>query len=304
MKDAQPAERRPRREVTIPAPWKHGSRRRWRRVLQIGCLPLTLAGSGALVLIFALFGSAPPPWVSTPRDYLIAGRIGGALAALGIIQLGLSWLLSLLGALAGAGAAGSRPGHRLRIVGRRLRVLAAAVAAVRIGLIGMGLLTVIHAYTNWLGSPVSEGILGILRLPAFKSVPAWLAGCILAVQGVIGPFLRLRYSAALGALAAALAPPRRPDRLAAALTARLGADLAGALAVIWGWAILSLAIVTLLDPYSSYTYYTYEPVNGWDLLAMVAGGAALTTAGQVALASVWLALTRRTLLNRAHRHAA
>lgn len=269
----------------------------------------------ATLLALAFVASAVPSWVVDVPSYRVVRQIAAALAVLVMLQLLAVWWLGLHAALSGALAAaggGSNLPMRLRVARRRARPAAWGVAAVR-------LLFVLVAALSWL---VATGVLGGYDLAAYDVVKAgrnapqlFLAAVVLGTLSLlVGPFTRLRYSAALGALAGALAE-RLSLRGWLGVSARLGAGLAGVLGLLWSAAVATLIVLVRVDPfYSSRSplrrfpgpYSTLDPaVSSW----LYAGWAAILLsgvllAGQIALTPLLVRLARRALARRQARSEA
>jgi hypothetical protein len=263
--------------------------------------------SALLVAVAALIAYAnAPSWVLNTREWVIAGRLSVSAGVLGGIQLLLSWGLGMFGARGGALAAkgqGRNLARRLRIVRRRLFVPSLALVFVRIALLGVVALAVIYAYSELLGPGVFTGLPGLLRPATGYGLFVLAAVALLVPHWLIGPFLRVRYSTALGALAGTWAR-RDADRTALALSARLGAGLTGALALVWGWAGGLLAVLTIVNPSSYNTasylidpYASLPPLQPF--LPFSAGLFVLIyAAGQLVLGEAYTVMAQRRLKRR------
>lgn len=277
------------------------SRVRWRRMVQIGCLPLTTIMAAGLVVSFSLLSyGAPPSWIGDPRTYIIAGRLGVSAAILFALQLVYHWINGLLAANAGAQAArgqGRSLRSRLRIVRRRFLVPVLATVLLRLGVVLVIVLVMLYAYTRVFGAPID------------LSFPDWIernrdevlfAGAMLAVvipYWLINPFLRVRFSTALGALAGTWSP-RSDERTSLALSARLGVGLVGVLALLWGGAILFLIMLSVSNPASRYTYSpyrSYQPLSAAQLSLAALVIVAVLLAGQVMLTAMFTRLAQQRL---------
>lgn len=308
------------RRLTLP-PVQGWTRRRRRAVFRVGCLPAaTLAAFSAVVLVNLVTYQYVPSWVYDPLSYVLGGRLTVTLGTLAVLQLLATWYLGLHASVAGAAAVpgpGISPRPRLKVVRRRVRVAAWAVLLLRLMLLGVGLLGGLFVFSGWLGVRLSsQAATQIARTFAVRPVLLAAAGLLGLIQLVAGSFLRLRYSAALGALASALVS-ERDQRTWAAASARLGAGLVGALAAIWGGASGVLLLLIAYDPFYSGRYraipnpFPFVPDYMSRLLmaASVAGAVlAVYLAGQILLPPlyIWLAghiLARRATTRRARRSA-
>lgn len=282
-------------------------RRRWRRLARVGCIPAVITTTGGLILFFNLitFWRAPV-WVSDPREYLITARMLLSLGILVAIQILGTWGLGLLAASGGAAASRARGQwlrSRLRIARRWMFVYAWALLLLRlIFLLGVALATV-FATTHLFGLRFDMDFLeDVLR--ALRMGPILVGGGLLAavLHWLIGPFLRMRYSSALGALAATWTK-RRDESIWAALTARLGAGLAGALTLLWGGALLVLILAMIFDPYSSSTrtypeLFPQQPFYIAQILTVMLAALFVFpayAAGQLALPEFYIWLAQRRL---------
>lgn len=282
-------------------------RRMARRMARQGCIPATLLGT--LLLLFACnaitFWNAPT-WVNNRGDYLLTGRYTLSLSVLGVLQLLATWLLGLLAARAGTAAArsqGTLLRLRLSVARQRMMVYAWAVVILRLLiLLALGVGAVL-AYTTWLGLRLNWEVAVDVR-QSWRA--GWLIVLVALVAGtlhwVVGPFLRVRYSTALGALASTWVADRA-QRTWAALTARLGAGLVGAVAILWGGAAGSLVVTQFLDRMERNGVPLPELFPHWPdyvgrlLAVMLCGIAALVLygLGQVVLPEVYTRTVQRRL---------
>ncbi len=293
--------------IAVRAPWRRWSARRWRRAVNMGCVPLTLlcsAGVSAAISLAAF--NRPPGWVLNTREWMIAGRLGVSAAVLIGVQAMLAWGIGLAAARGGALAArgyGGNLHHRLRIARRRLVVPTIALVMVRVGVLGVIGLAAIFAYLPWGGMSIATGLPALLR-PASGYGLFVLAAVVLAIpHWLIGPFLRLRYSVGLGALAGTWAK-HEADRVALAFSALLGAGLAGVLALLWGWSSGLLVLLTLVNPSSYRSAMTlpnpYGALPPFQAALPFAVGifTLVYAAGQLVLAETCFLMARRRLARR------
>lgn len=278
------------------------SRRRW--LLRFVCLVLALLGSLSLVgFITVITYRDAPSWITDVQSWRITGRLSAAGLALVSLQLILAWGLGLLGAIGGAAGFTTRGALRPRLIVQRRKMAAAAWAllGVRLALLLILLLAGALTLTPWLGHPFDASELEHTLL-ARPLLPV-AAGCLLLVHLVAGPWLRLRYSLTLGALAAAYTSVASRRRWSA-VTARLAAGLAGILTLIWGSALGVLAVATAFDPF--YTsqrsqmiprLFPHVPSSIDEVLTVslvIAVGLGVYLAGQIVLpgVTIWLAERR------------
>jgi hypothetical protein len=175
-----------------------------------------------------------------------------------------------------------------------------ATALLRIGFVVVLGLAYLYSYTRVLGPPIAH------------SFPGWFEGnrsdgvFVAAILGALipywltAPFLRVRFSAALGALAGTWS--YRPDeRTSTALAARLGIGLAGLLALMWGATILLLVLLAAVNPASRYTYGYYNPYpsptppDGSQIAVAIFAAAAVLLGSQLVFAELLIRVTRRRL---------
>jgi hypothetical protein len=217
----------------------------------IGCLPLLVLGGLALIgLLVLITYRVPQPWITDAREWRISGRLSLILYGLISLQYVVSWILGLIAAAGGARvtAHGVDLRSRLRTAGREVRFAVFAVIGLRLLLIAALVVSCLYAFTYVFGPPIDvAGALDIERLALLRPLSMIVAGGLLVVHLLAGPWLRLRYSTRLGALAASYAKTRE-QRVWNALTARLGAGLTGALTLLWGSSIVSLVLSMILDP--------------------------------------------------------
>ncbi len=304
------AGREPRR-LTLP-PVCGWTRRRRRAAFQVGCLPMAiLAALSAVALVNLVTYRYVPSWVSDPLSYMLGGRLAVTLGTLAVIQLLATWYLGLHASVVGAAAVpgpGISPRPRLKAARRRARVAAWAVLLLRLMLLGVGLLGGLLVFSGWLGVRLpSQTATQVARTFAVRPALLVAAGLLGLIQLVAGPFLRLRYSAALGALASALTG-ECDQRIWAAVSARLGAGLAGALTVIWGGAAGVLFLLVSYDPFYASRYrpvpnpFPFVPdyMSRVLTVAGIAGaGLAVYLAGQALLPLLYTWLAGRILAWRA-----
>jgi hypothetical protein len=280
------------------------SRRRWRRAVEIGCLPLTLVVAGSLILLFALatFGT-PPPWTYDPHSYAVSGRLRVAATVLFLLQVLYNWLNGLLASNAGAQAArgqGATLRKRLRIVQTRFFIPILATALLRIGVVFVLALAYLYSYTRVFGPRIDMGFPGWIDINRGDIFFTLAILGVLTPYWLIGPFLRVRFSAALGALTGTWSY-RTDERTSLALSARLGVGLAGLLALLWGGTILLLVMLATVNPASRNMYGYYnpyqnpEPPNGSQIAAVVITSVAVLLGFQVAFSELLIRLTQKRL---------
>jgi hypothetical protein len=304
---------------TAALPHTRPKRRHWlslmlrQKTVRIGCLPATLLLAGLVLAFFnAVSFTNVPYWVASPRPYVIGGRLvlsGGVL--IGLQAVG-TWVLGLIAASKGGNAVSGRGEllqQRLIISRRRMSFLAWAVILLRLGVVVVLIMAAIYAFTPLLGRPLRWDTTTFVRA-VFRSwpLPVALTIAVVLTHWLIGPLLRMRYSTALGALAATWA--KQPaDRSLLALTARLGAELAGYLAIVWGGGLIWLIVLTIMDPsYYSVSRFagrpsTLSPSSPEVLTACLIIGvlALVIMAGQIFLPQVYVRMARRRLRRTALR---
>ncbi len=302
-----------RRVITAPTASYRG-RRIMRRIYLLSVALLTI---GLLVGIDRLTFNRPQPWVSDPRQYTLSGKLTLSLVLVFGMQMIATWLLSVRAArLAASGvprAGGQLLRARLRVIRRSLREEGLLIVLLRLGVFGVMAVAATYVYTDWFGRPISLELADLALQVIRRSSP--LIGVPLAlalVQSLVGPFLRVRYSTALGALAATCTADRRM-RPWAGMAARLGAGLGFSLALLWGLTVVVLTYLTLTEPGPSFDALLRPlPVlrgltNEAASLAVAAAGAApvivLQMAGQIVLAGVFTRCAERRPVLPDPRHA-
>lgn len=285
-------------------PRRSWSRRRWRRAIEIGCLPLTLVTASSLIFLFALLMfRSPPPWIYDPRSYIIGGRLGVAATVLFVMQFVYNWMNGLLAANTGAQAArgqGMNLRKRLRIVQGRFFIPILATALLRIGIVFVIALAYLYGYTRVFGLPIAIGVPGWIESNRGGVAFTIAMLGVLTPYWLIGPFLRVRFSAALGAFTG-IGSFRSDERTSLALSARLGIGLAGLLALMWGGTILLLVILAAANPASRYMYGYYnpyqspQPPNGSEIAAIVITTVTALLGSQLVFSELLVRLTQRRL---------
>jgi hypothetical protein len=264
---------------------------------------LALLGSLGLIVVISLIAYRDaPPWITDVRVWRISGRLRVAVFALTGVQLILTWGMGLLGAVGGAAGYTTRGVLRPRLIVQRRKMAAGVwtVLSVRLALLIVLLLAGVFAFTSLLGRPFSP--FNLERALLVRPLLPLAAGAMILIHLLAGPWLRLRYSLALGALAASRTASAA-RRHWSAVTARFGAGLAGILALIWGSALATLGILTVVDPF--YTNQSYE-VFPWifphipasisqvlavSLVSVIALGVYMI--GQIALPIIYIWLAER-----------
>lgn len=232
----------------------HISRRSWRRILSIVlvlgiflCLLLPTA-------FLALFGfNNPPSWITDPYEYKVSSSLALAASVITFAIIAMSWLLGVVGAIAGGNALGGASRslrRRLHIVRRRLAVITAMAVWLRISLLSILVIASVFAYTRYLGPQVQSGLPLTIREVVGRNTFSLILVAITVIFWLVAPILRTRYSTALGALAASYTKGRT-ERVSYALGARFGIELLGTLGGLWGTTIILLVVLSIVDP-SSY----------------------------------------------------
>lgn len=289
-----------------PRPGKPHARR---RLLQIGCLPLTFMLVGCL-LLFVNLGvfSQAPSWVSNPDEYLLGERLAGSLGLLAGLQVIGTWLLGLVAAGTAVPAAAGQGGmlrQRLAILRRRAAIAAWAVFILRVIFLTALAVSAVLAYQHI--TDVRNSF-QISRNPHVMEVVALVSILSTAlVQWLIGPFLRLRYSMALGAWGASWTHFRN-RRVWMALTARMGAGMCGSIALLWGSTLGILVVGVIRQPFIRsapvnlwWELFRFLPEDSWEGIVLLLGLSVLIVVymvGQIALPPLYLWLARRRLAGR------
>jgi hypothetical protein len=229
---------------------------RTRRLMTLGCLPVTLVLAGVLlVLVNLMVVVQTPTWVPSPTIYRAGTQLLVSVGALAGMQFVGTWLLGIVAAATGARAArqpGSWLDKRLRILEGRLRIGAWAIFVLRTACVFVVLAGLIWVLSEPIQTALNWNVTNRdLVRTIFWISPLWIifVSAIAVFQWLAGPFLRLRYSMALGMLATTWSGSRQ-SRVWLALGARFGAGLAGLLTLMWGGTIVYLIAATLFDPYA------------------------------------------------------
>ncbi|MBN1427799.1 MAG: hypothetical protein JXB07_05390 [Anaerolineae bacterium] len=287
-----------------------GSLRRRRRLVRLGCLPMTCALTVCLLLMVDLVViSKAPPWVINPRDYLLGQRIVSTLSVLAGLNLVSTWLLGLISAAMAAPAAAGQGGllhRRLTILRRRTDMMAWAVFMLRLAFLIGFVVAVILASTYLTDAQSAREINN--TIVALRQYVVWVV-FVLSVglaHFLLGPFLRLRYSMALGTLAATWAR-LRDGRIWRAIMARTAANLLGVVVLLWGGSLGAIIFATIRRPFSRSALIDFHRVFfpaltvSWDVGRMllfsigVALALCLYMIGQLVLPPFYLRLARRRL---------
>lgn len=252
--------------------------------LRLGCIPAAaLLGLAAVLAVNVLAIRSTPFWVLDPRAYQTERHLSATLVTLAGLAALATWLAGLAGAASAARAAGAHRStlrRRLTVVRRRLVPLAWAAAVARmLLLVGLAvtwlvMLDDLFGLYAWTGT-ASEIAAAVRRFPLLMAGTVGL----LAVYLLAEPFLVLRCSAALGALAATCAR-RRDERAWAGINAWLGAQMLGGLLLLWGIALGALIVLSILDPAYDYSARGVEllpalPSAVGRILSVALGAAAL-----------------------------
>jgi hypothetical protein len=286
---------------------RHEALRRSQRLARLGCLPFAFLLTICLLLVVNLgLITGPPYWVSDAHEYLLSQRILGSLGTLAGIQLVGSWLLGLVGAVAAASAVGGQGGllrQRLAVSRRRIVLYAWAVFLLRwiflIALVVCGVL----AYASLASFRLSWN--DFRRTTGFFEVLALSVMTIsVLLQWMFGPFLRLRYSMALGAVVAVWTRARDARRWQA-ITVRLAEGMLGAFALLWGGTLGGVVVTSIRQPFSwsrtadfHQLYFRFLPRDSWVGIVVLFGLSGLILAhmlAQLVLPSLYLWLARRRL---------
>jgi len=237
-----------------------------RRVLRAAFTPamvaFALCAAAALSVIFV---QQPGFWVTDPRGQVIGSRLAIVLGVFAFVQTVVIATAGLSSAVQAA-RHGPRPGGtllplRLCLVRRRMRFLVWTVLIMRLMAALVIVTALIFAYTSLFGPPINWSSTTDFALAAGTALLP-VAACILLllIQALFGPFLYVRVSAALGAVAATWSRPRM-DRAWAGINARLGLTVLASLLLLWGVALASLI------------YYAYDSAFqarvGWSIQSLI-----------------------------------
>jgi hypothetical protein len=285
----------------INARWRRWSPTRRRKVAAFAavitvplcvCLPTVLFG----LLAF----TRPPSWVTNVREYQINGRLGLMLLLLEMAVLGVTILLGIAASLSGASAAGGGAESlraRLGIVRKRFRSYVAATILLRLAVVGLFALAGVYAYSRVLGPRLNTGLPGSTRELIGPDPIGWGLAILVLIPWIIGPALRVRISAAAGALAATFTHGRI-QRTSYALGARFGLGFMAVLGGLWLFSGVALLIQTIVDPVSTNMSYQ-TPVLPLELLRLpltlivTAVFGYSYTAGQLLFAEIFTRLAQR-----------
>lgn len=229
-----------------------------------------------------------PYYVADVRSYVVGGHLALSAGLLMIVQVIANWILGLIAA--GRGSQTTRRGggflrHRLRLVFRTMWVAVVSLLGLRLVILGVFVVGSILTFTRWLGPSLYSADVAYIRdVASAQGLPLALLILIACAQWLTAPFLRARYSAALGALGATWAAVPL-EKAFMGLTFRLGAGLMASLAVLWGYGLVTLWYLTLTNPASSLSYQVPPPT--WTLAPV---GSRLWQAQVLAILSAMLVL--------------
>lgn len=247
----QPADK-PSKQLRKDMPSRRIRFERWSR---LGCFPMMLLACVAAMLLAALIA-----WSNQPRygvfnfaraytDFFFI-----SLVILAVIQTTAIWIIGIRAARMGSqavrgGRASFRP--RMHLIRQRLQVPTMAILLARgfaVVLVAVSIIIVLRDSSALIQfNPVWEGVRLLEAIwdidPFFVIV---VTGAVL-LHFIIGPWLRVRYSTMLGALAATFT--RKPfERASLAATARLGVGLLLGLALLWGTVLAFTVVLLATDP--------------------------------------------------------
>lgn len=225
--------------------------RQGRAVLRIGCLPAVITGSLTVIAGAGLMTYLQIPyWVSARLSYLAETWFAAAEVTLLGVQLIYGWVAGLVAAANGTQAAragGQWFKNRLTILRKRMRIIPTGQVALRL-LIILLLPVFLLLFRHTSLSTDTRRVAGYFwRLWRVQPVLTATAAALLVIFWFASPFLRMQFSLALGALAAAWHKEREGRRWMA-LSARLGAELFGTVSLMWGGLIVLLLALSIFDP--------------------------------------------------------
>jgi len=255
---------RTREGVAIRTRIRQWSRQQWRRALTVMLILFIFVCIGLPMLVAILFGfNQPPYYVTDVREYQVNGRLALVTVMLVFVIGGLTWILGVLSASAGGAALGGGTRSlrkRLLIVRRRFQIPLFILLLLQAALFVVVSVAAAYAAGNLFGPRITTGFPYSVWDTAGASRRGLLLGALLIVPFLVGPYFRVRLSAALGAFAANFTHGRA-ERIAYALGGRFGLGLAGTLFTLWGGTSLILTILTIFDPVSSQYSYSVGPFD-------------------------------------------
>lgn len=126
---------------------------------------------------------------------------------------------------------------------RTARVVVWQLSPLALIVVSLRLIAVAAIAISWVENAGYDDWLYVLFFNAHILV--LVLGELAIVSWVIGPWLRIRYNAALGILAGTRAS-ERAERIWLALVAQLGVSVAGRVAFLWGQAAIAIALMLIL----------------------------------------------------------
>lgn len=226
--------------------------RRWLRSLRVVAAPAVFIIACAVLLFVNTV-----PFIDIASAYTVdireqvASRLAASALALLILDAVGMWMLGVVAAiLSSRMTLGQGVGIDLRLIvmQQRYAFLAWAASIIRaLGLATAGI-AVTLALTPAFGVKITSDLISSLSLDArYQPVTVSLTAIIVLAGWTFGPFIRLRFSLALGMLAATWS--KRPnERFWLALSARLFVEMLGSVAIVWGICLLNLVAYIAIDP--------------------------------------------------------
>ncbi len=304
--------------------WRRLSRRRKRRIVQIGCIPAALLTSLCLWVVVVLYAEMDNFYYGYSYDDRLRTFAGAAIIIPAILQLLATWIMTWQVAAVGARAVSGGEqtlGLRQRVMFRRWLISPLAVFLLRLLMLG-GIVFLVSIYaTRIFGSTVYVDILEAIedslkyahQYPGFRLyyVFAIYAAAVTLLMIMIGPFLRARYNLALGSLVSTY-PRRSYQRPWTAVSFRLALGMFTTLGLVWIGSLGGLIFLTITDPsYESpdYSYLVNRTIPSIvdDVFVYVALTAVLLTLnllGQVVLPFIYTALAKKRLNRGLHKGTA
>ncbi|NDJ35526.1 MAG: hypothetical protein GYB64_12745 [Chloroflexi bacterium] len=265
----------------------------------------------ALISIVGLSILAVPraqPYHSDPQAFLIESRLQVAFAAALLLQALATWVLGMLAAGAGAQALDSDDTMPEALHQAQHDLIHPLIAVILIRLIFVGIIAAIVLLAFDPGRRFFPDIASLEWILVEQPALALAAAAAVALQLIGGPVLRMRYSTALGALAATLTREKQA-RLPAAFNARMAAGTVLNLSYIWGVGVIGLILLTLNDPNIDVSFVVSTSTI-WPLpvdrsaRAIVFGLATLIGLSVFTAGQIWLrVLFERLAILRKDRHA-
>ncbi|MBN1120422.1 MAG: hypothetical protein JXJ17_05050 [Anaerolineae bacterium] len=295
--------------------WRRLSRRRKRRIVQIGCIPLALVSSLCLWLTVVFFAEIDNYNYGYSYDERLRTFAGVAIIIPAILQLLATWFMTWQVAAVGARTVSGGDqtfGLRQRVMFRRWIVSPLAVFLLRLLMLG-GMVFLVLIYTTRIFGPtvyvdildtIERSLANSAYYPGFRLyyVLTIYTAVVTVLMLLTGPFLRARYNLSLGSLVSTY-PRRSYQRPWTAVSFRLALGMFTTLGLVWIGSLGGLVYLSAVDPfYDSPDYSSLVnraiPSIVDDVFIYVALTALLLTLnllGQVVLPFIYTALAKKRL---------